>query len=61
MDGNTRAEKRVNWTRVLLDEVGVGGERLVYGPNTQAAQTLADMRQTLARIGRSPLQKITTK
>jgi F420-non-reducing hydrogenase iron-sulfur subunit len=61
IDGNIRAEKRVKWTKALLDEVGVGGERLVYGPNTEAIQTIAAMGQTLARIGRTPLKKITAK
>jgi F420-non-reducing hydrogenase iron-sulfur subunit len=61
IDGNNRAEKRVERTRALLTEVGIGGDRLIYGMVAEAAPTLRFMEQTLTRIGKSPLKNITAK
>jgi coenzyme F420-reducing hydrogenase delta subunit len=61
IDGNSRAEKRVERTRALLTEVGIGGDRLIYGMVSEAAVKLRSMEQTLTRIGKSPLKKITAK
>jgi F420-non-reducing hydrogenase iron-sulfur subunit len=61
IDGNSRAEKRVERTRAILMETGIGGDRLIYGMVAEAVPTLRFMEQTLTRIGKSPLKKITAK
>ena len=58
-EGNLRARKRVDRTRKILDEIGVGGKRLslynVKASDTDAAQTIvADMLNVIEELGFNP-------
>ncbi|MDQ0287469.1 coenzyme F420-reducing hydrogenase delta subunit [Desulfofundulus luciae] len=60
--GNYRARKRVNAVKKLLDEIGVGGERLemynlsaAMGP--RFAEIANEMTERIRRLGPNPLNK----
>jgi F420-non-reducing hydrogenase iron-sulfur subunit len=57
IDGNVRAVKRVAWVQKLLDEIGLGGKRLIYtsGDEMDAAITL--LLKGLAGLGPNPVDK----
>jgi coenzyme F420-reducing hydrogenase delta subunit len=57
IDGNVRAVKRVAWVQKLLDEIGLGGKRLIYtsGDEMDAAITL--LLKDLAGLGPNPVDK----
>lgn len=60
LEGNLRAKKRVNYTRRLLDEVGVGGERIAFynmsaGEGTKFAAAANEMTEKVRALGPSPL------
>ena len=62
MEGNLRAKKRVQYLKKLLDEVGVGGERLeMFNMSAAMAQRFAEaarqMTERAQRLGPSPLRK----
>jgi coenzyme F420-reducing hydrogenase delta subunit len=52
-----RAVKRVAWVQKLLDEIGLGGKRLIYtsGDEMDAAITL--LLKDLAELDLNPLDK----
>lgn len=60
--GNYRAKKRVNAVKKLLDEIGMGGERLemynlsaAMGP--RFAEIANEMTERIRRLGPNPLKK----
>jgi F420-non-reducing hydrogenase iron-sulfur subunit len=62
LKGNIRAKKRVNAARKILDQVGVGGERLEMfnlsgsmGP--KFADLAIEMTERILKLGPSPLNK----
>jgi coenzyme F420-reducing hydrogenase delta subunit len=62
LTGNLRAKKRVEYTQKILDEVGVGGERLAMY-NMSAAQgarfveVAQEMTEKIIKLGPSPIKK----
>jgi len=69
LTGNLRARKRVEYTKKLLDEIGVGGERLemyniAASDGPRFAEVAREMDKKIRAIGPSPikvaLQKIST-
>jgi coenzyme F420-reducing hydrogenase delta subunit len=62
IEGNLRAKKRVQYLKKLLDEIGVGGDRLeMYNMSAAMAQRFAEaaneMTERALRLGPSPLSK----
>jgi len=62
MEGNLRAKKRVLYAKKLLDEVGIGGERLeMYnmsaGEGAKFAAAADGMTEQIKKLGPSPLRK----
>ena len=64
IEGNLYARRRVNYTRQLLEEIGIEKER-VRMVNVSAADAplltgyIIDMVETIRKLGPSPLQKST--
>ena len=56
IDGNIRAAKRVAWVQKLLDEIGLGGNRLVYADGDNADSAFTQLLETLDGLERSPLK-----
>ena len=56
IDGNIRAAKRVAWVQKLLDEIGLGGNRLVYADGDNADSAFTKLLETLDALERSPLK-----
>ena len=62
LTGNLRAKKRVEYAQKILDEVGVGGERLAMY-NMSAAQgarfveVAQEMTEKITQLGPSPIKK----
>ena len=60
--GNLRARKRVEYTQKILDEVGIGGERLAMY-NMSAAQATRfvevanEMNERIKELGPNPIKK----
>jgi F420-non-reducing hydrogenase iron-sulfur subunit len=61
LEGNIRARKRVRYIKTILDEIGVGGERLEMfnmssseGPKFVAA--VNEMTERIKRLGPSPVK-----
>jgi coenzyme F420-reducing hydrogenase delta subunit len=59
--GNLRARKRVEQARAILDQVGVGGERvgmynLSSGEGPRFAQYAMEMDEIIRRLGPNPLK-----
>ena len=57
--GNTRATKRVAYVKKLLDEIGIGGERVEMfvmsaGMGEVFAQTASDFTEKIRRLGPNP-------
>lgn len=66
LTGNLRARKRVNYTKKILDDIGIGGERLeMY--NMSAAQgprfveVANEMTERIKNLGPSPLKHATVE
>jgi len=62
LKGNIRARKRVNAVKKLLDEIGVGGDRLEMFNLSSAqggrfAQIANEMTERIKSLGPSPLNK----
>jgi len=60
LQGNYRAKKRVRYTKGLLDEAGIGSERLEFfnmsaGEGTKFAAAVEEMTSRIKRLGPSPL------
>jgi len=63
LQGNLRAKKRVNYAKRLLDEVGIGGERLeMYnmsaGEGRKFAAAAREMTERIRNLGPSPLNGV---
>ncbi len=61
--GNVRAEKRMKYARALLDEVGMGADRLSmaqgWNLSSEELMALADERASAVRpLGRNPLKGV---
>jgi F420-non-reducing hydrogenase iron-sulfur subunit len=50
VDGNLRAAKRVAWVQKLIDEIGLGGRRLVYSTGDDAESAIASLLKELVAI-----------
>jgi F420-non-reducing hydrogenase iron-sulfur subunit len=64
--GNERAYARVKWTKKLLDDIGLGGERLdmffVSGGMGQAfAEAAEEMTERIRTLGPSPIKELESK
>jgi F420-non-reducing hydrogenase iron-sulfur subunit len=62
-NGNQRAAKRVEAVRKLLDEIGVGGERLEMvklsaGMGDRFAETAAHITDKIAKLGPNPIHRV---
>ena len=60
--GNERAELRVERTKIMLDEIGLGGERLnIYflsgGQGLSFADAAKEMTERIRELGPNPLKK----
>jgi len=63
LTGNLRAKKKVEYTKKLLDEIGVGGERLemyniAASDGPQFAQVAKEMHERIKALGPSPIGKV---
>ena len=61
LEGNYRAKKRVQYAKQLLDEVGIGSERLEMfnmsaGEGTKFAAAVEAMTERIKKLGLSPLK-----
>jgi coenzyme F420-reducing hydrogenase delta subunit len=56
VDGNIRAGKRVAWVQKLLDEIGLGGKRLVYAGSDQADAAISQLLKEVATLGPNPIR-----
>ncbi len=66
IEGNMRATKRVNYAKKLLDEIGLGGERLDIfymsgGQGGAFADAATTMTERIRKIGPNPLRREETK
>ncbi len=62
VNGNIRAKKKVNYAKKILDEVGVGGERLEMFNLSAAmgqkfAEIVTEMTKTIKRLGPNPIKR----
>ena len=62
VDGNIKAKRRVNYIKDLLDEIGLGKERLeMYNMSTSMgdkfAQVADEMTERIKKLGPTPLRK----
>jgi coenzyme F420-reducing hydrogenase delta subunit len=62
INGNIKAKKKVNYTKKILDEIGVGGDRLkMYNLSAAMGQKFADlaeeMTKRIKKLGPSPVKK----
>lgn len=64
--GNLRAKKRVRYAKKILDEIGIGGERLEMfnlsgsmGP--RFAEIAREFTEKIKRLGPSPLNRVCTQ
>jgi F420-non-reducing hydrogenase iron-sulfur subunit len=51
VDGNLRAAKRVAFVQKMLDEIGLGGQRLAYASGDDASASLSSLVDTLTAQG----------
>jgi len=61
LTGNLRAKKRVEYTKKLLDEIGIGGERLemhniAASDGPRFAQVAKEMHENIKALGPSPIK-----
>jgi coenzyme F420-reducing hydrogenase delta subunit len=62
INGNIKAKKKVKYTKKILDEIGLGGERLeMYNLSAAMGQRFADlakeMTERIKKLGPSPVNK----
>jgi coenzyme F420-reducing hydrogenase delta subunit len=62
IDGNIKAKHRINRAKKLLDEIGIGGDRLeMYNMSASMgpkfAETAIEMTNKIRKLGPSPLRK----
>lgn len=60
-DGNTKAARRVAYVQKLLDDIGVGGERVEMitmsaGMGPRFAQTATDFTEKIRKLGPNPIK-----
>jgi len=60
-NGNTRAARRVAYVKKLLDEIGIGGDRLEMvtlsaGMGERFAQTAQDFTERIRQLGPNPVK-----
>ena len=60
--GNIRAARRVEYLKKLLDDIGIGGERVAMhymsaGMGAKFAQTAADFTEHIRALGPNPVKK----
>jgi coenzyme F420-reducing hydrogenase delta subunit len=60
INGNIKAKKKVNYTKKMLDEIGLGGDRLeMYNLSAAMGQRFADlakeMTERIKKLGPSPV------
>lgn len=61
LEGNIRTKRRVDFTRKILDEIGIGGSRVhMYNidPSDSEAftKTIGEMKERIRKLGPSPLK-----
>ena len=61
LEGNIRTKRRVDFTRKILDEIGIGGNRVhMYNldPSDSEAftKTIGEMKERIEKLGPSPLK-----
>lgn len=61
MIGNIRAKRRVDYTKQILEEIGIGGERLeMYNMSSAMGQTFAqvagEMTEKIKGLGPNPIK-----
>jgi F420-non-reducing hydrogenase iron-sulfur subunit len=64
--GNLRARKRVEQTQVILEAIGIGGERvqmynLSSGEGTKFAEYASEMTERIQKLGPNPLKSAREK
>jgi len=64
--GNIRAGKRVSYAKTLLDETGIGGERLAMyylsaADGRKFAQVMRDATEKIRELGPSPIKTVRRK
>jgi coenzyme F420-reducing hydrogenase delta subunit len=62
LTGNLRARKRVEYTRKILDEAGIGGERIAMynmsaAQGTRFVEVAKEMTERIRALGPSPVKK----
>lgn len=62
-NGNLRAAARVNYVKKLLDELGLGGERVEMinmsaGMGARFAQTAVEFTEKIRRLGPNPVKQV---
>jgi F420-non-reducing hydrogenase iron-sulfur subunit len=62
INGNIKAKKKVNYTKKILDEIGLGGDRLeMYNLSAAMGQKFADlaeeMTKRIKKLGPSPIRE----
>jgi len=63
LTGNLRARKRVEYTKKVLDEIGIGGDRLeMYnmsaGQGPRFVEVAKEMTERIKKLGPNPLKQI---
>jgi len=61
LEGNIRTKRRVNFTRKILDEIGIGGSRVrmynIDPSDTEAfSKVTSEMKEKIEKLGPSPLK-----
>ncbi len=61
LKGNLRAKKRVEYTKKLLDEIGIGGERLemynmAASDGPRFAKVAKEMHEKIVALGPNPIR-----
>ena len=61
LEGNIRTKRRVNFTRKILDEIGIGGNRVhMYNINPSDSEAFSkvtsEIREKVEKLGPSPLK-----
>jgi F420-non-reducing hydrogenase iron-sulfur subunit len=65
LTGNLRARKRVEYTKKILDDIGIGGDRLeMYnmsaGQGPRFVEVAAEMTERIKNLGPSPIKQVRT-
>jgi len=65
-DGNTKAAKRVSHVKKMLDEIGIGGERVEMitmsaGMGERFAKTASEFTEKIRELGPNPVKEMLSK